>query len=154
MSVYQLFEEQKIPSTMDEVWRFISAPKNLQEITPDHMGFRITTRNLPEEMYPGMMVAYKVTPFLGIKMTWVTEITQVQKGRYFVDEQRIGPYTLWHHEHFIEADRDGVLIRDIVTYKLPLGFLGVFAHWLFVKKQLRGIFSYRKRALEKRFGTT
>lgn len=138
---------------MEDIWEFISNPRNLQEITPDHMGFKITTANLPERIYPGMMVGYKVSPLLGIRMTWVTEITQVQDGKYFVDEQRIGPYALWHHEHFIEPAQDGVLMKDLVTYRLPLGFLGTLAHRLFVKKQLNGIFGYRKTALEKRFGT-
>jgi ligand-binding SRPBCC domain-containing protein len=152
MAVYRIRDEQYIPARLDEVWDFISSPKNLQEITPDRLGFSIQTPDLPEEMYPGMMIAYKVSPVLGIKLNWLTEITHVEKGSYFVDEQRVGPYALWHHEHHIEEDKSGVKMTDIVTYRLPLGPLGVLAHKLFVKKQLKEIFAYRTLALEKKFG--
>ena len=152
MGIYRIDEQQLIPASIEEVWDFISNPENLSTITPDSMGFKITTPDLPEKMYPGMMVSYRVKPLLGIPLTWLTEITHIQEMRYFVDEQRKGPYALWHHEHFIESTRNGVQMRDIVTYKLPLGFLGGIAHRLFVRKQLRRIFDYRTEALEKRFG--
>ena len=151
MSVYRLSEKQHIPYSLDDVWGFISNPGNLSRITPDSMGFSIKTPELPEKMYPGMMISYRVKPLLGIPVTWVTEITHVKEKHYFVDEQRIGPYTLWHHEHFLEPSGDGVLMRDIVTYKLPLGFLGKLAHGLFVRKKLRHIFDYRGQALEEYF---
>ena len=107
------------------------------------MNFNITSKELPKKMYPGMLISYTVTPVLGIQMSWLTEITQVTDKRYFVDEQRYGPYAMWHHQHFIEPHKDGVLMKDIVTYKLPLGILGRLAHWLFVKRQLSSIFNYR-----------
>ena len=154
MSVYRLFEKQHIPYSLEDVWEFVSNPGNLSKITPDSMGFTIKTPDLPETMYPGMMISYRVKPLLGIPVTWVTEITHVQEKRYFVDEQRIGPYKLWHHEHFLEPSGEGVLMTDIVTYKLPLGFLGRLAHVLFVRGKLRGIFDYRHRALEEHFGKT
>ncbi len=116
------------------------------------MGFEITTPGLPEKIYPGLMISYKVRPVLGIKMNWLTEITQVQEPYYFVDEQRAGPYALWHHEHRLKAIEKGVLMTDLVTYRLPAGPLGTLAHSLFVQKQLKGIFQYRELALEKRFG--
>ncbi len=152
MGVYRIYEKQTLPASLEEVWDFISSPRNLQEITPDSMGFKIVTPNLPDKMYPGMMVSYKVSPLLGIRMTWVTEITQVDEMNYFVDEQRVGPYALWHHEHFIKQLTDGIEMIDIVTYQLPLGFLGSLAHSLFVKQKLRSIFNYRTEILEKRFG--
>lgn len=152
MAFYRFYREQKLHASTEELWEFISSPKNLKEITPPHMGFDITTPNLPEKMYPGMVISYKVRPLLGIKTDWVTEITHVQEGRYFVDEQRIGPYTLWHHEHFLEPTEDGVLMKDIITYQPPFGVLGALANSLFIKKQLNAIFDYRRRVLEKRYG--
>jgi ligand-binding SRPBCC domain-containing protein len=116
------------------------------------MGFEITTPDLPGVMYPGMIISYKVAPVLGIRMTWVTEITHIEEGRFFVDEQRLGPYAMWHHEHHLEPSEDGIIMTDIVTYKLPFGFLGKWMHRIFVKRQLIAIFEYRKEALMKRFG--
>jgi len=115
------------------------------------MNFKITSKDLPEKMYPGMLISYKVTPVLGIPMSWLTEITQVKEGSFFIDEQRDGPYSIWHHQHFIEPHKDGVLMKDIVTYKLPLGILGRLAHFLFIKKQLKNIFNYRFIQMEKIF---
>lgn len=138
---------------MDTVWDFISSPKNLKEITPESMGFDITTADLPEKMYPGMIIGYKVRPVFGIKTTWVTEITHVSEKRYFVDEQRVGPYSMWHHEHFIEPVEDGVLMTDIVSYKPPFGWLGNIANKLLIEKKLEEIFDYRTAAIHRRFGT-
>ena len=152
MGFYQFKREQKVNSTLEEIWDFISSPRNLKEITPDYMGFDITTENLPEKMYPGMMISYTVTPLLGIKSTWVTEITQVKDKAYFVDEQRLGPYTIWHHEHFIEPIEGGVLMKDIVSYKPPFGFLGSIANTLVIKKKLNEIFNYRTKSLDERYG--
>ena len=152
MAFYQLKSTQKIPASMEEVWDFISSPKNLKEITPDYMGFDIVSDDLPEKMYPGMIIGYKVSPLLGIKTTWVTEITHVKDMNYFVDEQRIGPYSIWHHQHFIEPIEGGVLMRDIVTYQPPFGFLGALMNSLLIKKKLAEIFDYRTRAVEKKYG--
>jgi ligand-binding SRPBCC domain-containing protein len=152
MAVYQLKTTQTIPASMEEVWDFISSPANLKEITPEYMGFDIMTKGLPATMYPGMIIAYRVRPLLGIKMTWVTEITHVKEKEYFVDEQRIGPYALWHHEHFIEPVEGGVLMKDIVTYSPPLGFLGIIAKRLFIGKKLKEIFDFRYQAVEQKFG--
>ena len=153
MGFYQLRTIQKIPSNISEVWDFISSPANLKEITPDHMGFDIITPELPEKMYPGMIIAYKVSPVLGIKMTWVTEITQVREKEYFVDEQRVGPYSIWHHEHQIKSIKGGVLMTDIVSYKPPFGILGTIANGLFIQKQLKTIFDFREKAVIDIFGT-
>ncbi|UCS95742.1 SRPBCC family protein [Echinicola marina] len=153
MAHYQLFTEQKIPASLEEVWDFISSPANLKVITPDHMGFDITSNKLPEKMYPGMIISYKVSPLLGIKMTWVTEITHVEENVFFVDEQRIGPYAMWHHQHRLTPlENGGVLMSDIVTYEPPMGPLGVIANAVFIKKQLQQIFDYRFKAMEQKFG--
>lgn len=152
MGYYQLHKTQKIPATIDQVWDFISSPANLKKITPEYMGFNITSKLMSEKMYPGMIISYKVSPVLGIKMTWVTEITQVKEKEYFVDEQRVGPYSMWHHEHKIEPIEGGVLMTDIVSYKPPFGFLGSIANSILIKKQLKEIFDYRVKAVEKMFG--
>jgi ligand-binding SRPBCC domain-containing protein len=152
MAFYQFKKQQKIKCSIDEIWEFISSPGNLKEITPDYMGFDIMTKDLPEKMYPGMIIAYKVSPLFGIKTTWVTEITQVVEKKYFVDEQRVGPYSIWHHQHIIEPIENGILMTDIVSYAPPLGFLGVIANSLIIKNKLNEIFDYRTAAVEKRFG--
>jgi len=152
MPVYTKHETLKIPATIDKVWDFISSPKNLKRITPDYMGFDITTKNLPEKVYAGMIISYTVSPLLGIKMRWVTEITHVSELKYFVDEQRIGPYKMWHHQHIIEAVEGGVLMTDIIDYQPPMGFIGAIANQLVIKKQLNEIFAFRTRKLEEYFG--
>jgi ligand-binding SRPBCC domain-containing protein len=152
MAIYTLESTQKIPASMEEVWDFMSSPKNLKEITPSYMGFEITSKTRGDKMYPGMIISYKVSPVLGIKMTWVTEITHVDTLKYFVDEQRVGPYRIWHHEHHIRPIDGGVLMEDIITYEPPFGFLGAIANTLFIKNQLKEIFDYRFDAVVKKFG--
>jgi len=152
MGFYQLIKEQKLPVTLNEVWDYISRPANLKEITPEYMGFIVTSNTGEEKMYPGMIITYKVSPLFGIKMSWMTEITHVKEYEYFVDEQRIGPYSMWHHQHKIEAIEGGVLMKDIVTYQPPFGIIGGLANSLIIRKQLKQIFDYRTIALEKRFG--
>lgn len=153
MAFYQLKKSQILPADINEVWNFIASPANLELITPKDMGFVITSNNGPEKMYPGMIISYKVSPLLGIKVDWVTEITHVIEYEYFVDEQRIGPYSMWHHEHKIEPAEGGVVMTDIVTYKPPFGFIGAIVNSLVIRKRLEEIFYYRTIALEKRFGS-
>ena len=152
MAFYQLIKTQKLPVSLHEIWDFMSSPANLKEITPDYMGFNVTSKTGSEKMYPGLMISYKVSPVFGIKLNWVTEITHVKELEYFVDEQRSGPYSIWHHEHKMEAIEGGVLMTDIVSYQPPFGFLGAIANSVLIKKQLETIFDYRTVALEKRFG--
>jgi ligand-binding SRPBCC domain-containing protein len=152
MKVYRLSKTQKLPITMEEAWAFFSTPKNLQEITPDDLKFKILTNLDGEKMYPGQVINYIVTPIAGIPMRWTTEITHVSEGKYFVDEQRFGPYAFWHHKHFFEAIPGGVLATDVVDYALPFGLLGRIAHSLFVRNKLRAIFDFRYSILEERFG--
>ncbi len=150
MPFYQLKKQQWLPAHLDEVWDFISSPRNLKKITPDYMGFDITSEDLGH-MYEGMIITYKVSPILSLKMDWVTEITHVEEERFFVDEQRVGPYKLWHHQHHIWEQDGGVLMTDIVTYAPPMGFLGAIANKLFISRQLKGIFDYREHAMEEIF---
>lgn len=149
--VYRLKTVQKLPITVEKAWDFLSDPGNLKNITPDYMGFKIL-EGADEKMYAGQIIKYTVTPVLGLPLGWVTEITHVKDNEYFVDEQRFGPYSLWHHKHFIKAIPGGVEMIDIVDYKLPLGILGRIAHTLFVKRQLNQIFNYRYNKLIELFG--
>ena len=150
--MYQYTSRQKLTTTMEEAWTFLSDPKNLKRITPDYMGFDIIS-GAERKMFPGQIIQYRLTPILGIPFRWVTEITHVQKGDFFVDEQRFGPYTFWHHKHFIKKTADGVVMEDIVDYKLPLGPLGWLAHALFVRKKVKQIFDYREKALNEIFNS-
>lgn len=152
MAFYQFKREQLVPASIDEVWDFISSPANLQKITPPSMGFEITSGDLPEKMYEGMIISYRVRPLLRIPTTWVTEITQIQDRKFFIDEQRVGPYSMWHHEHHLEPKTEGVFMRDIISYQPPLGIFGAMANQLFIRAQLRRIFEYRNQALENIFG--
>ncbi len=136
---------------MDVAWDFFSSPKNLQKITPDHLGFKIISNHHGDKMYAGQIIEYKVKPLLGIPLYWMTEITHVEERKYFIDEQRFGPYSLWHHQHHFIEKNGGVEMTDIVHYKLPLGFLGDIAHGLFVKKQLKKIFDHRYQVVETLF---
>lgn len=152
MGFYQLHREQKINASIAEVWDFISSPGNLKKITPAYMGFDITTENLPEKMYEGMIISYLVSPLLGIKTKWVTEITHIKENHFFVDEQRVGPYTLWHHQHIIKPIKNGTLMNDIVSYQPPFGILGSIANSFTIKNKLKEIFDYRTLAIDKHFG--
>jgi ligand-binding SRPBCC domain-containing protein len=152
MPVYQFYREQVIPASRTEVWDFISSPENLKKITPPEMGFDITTPHLSEKMYPGMIISYKVKPLPGIKTNWLTEITQVREMDYFVDEQRVGPYKIWHHQHILEDHEKGILMKDLVTYLPPLGFLGAIANSLMIRGKLEEIFAFREKAVIDIFG--
>ena len=149
--VYRLSSKQKLPITVDEAWEFLSNPKNLKTITPDYMSFDILSGD-DKPMFSGQIIQYIVTPILGIKTNWVTEITNVVDKKYFVDEQRFGPYALWHHKHFIKEIDGGVEMEDIIDYKIPLGYLGRLAHPFLVKPKLVEIFNYRQKKLIELFG--
>ena len=151
MATFQFKRSQLVNAPVKEVWDFMSSPSNLKEITPDHMGFDITSSDIPKKMYPGLIITYKVKPVLGIKMNWVTEIKNVVDQQFFVDEQRVGPYTMWHHQHHIEAHGNNTMMHDIITYIPPIGFLGRIANTLFIRKNLVDIFEYRKEALTRKF---
>ena len=149
--MYKIEREQFLPISLQEAWDFFSSPKNLAKITPKSLGF-VVHGEVPEKMYPGLFIQYTVSPLLGIPMRWVTEITHVDEGRYFVDEQRVGPYAIWHHEHFFTEAPGGVLMRDVVHYQVPLGILGRLVHPFIVRPKLEEIFAFRWQTNERLCG--
>lgn len=151
MMIYTLHTKQNLPISLEEAWDFLSSPKNLKTITPDYMGFNILS-GADKPMFPGQIIQYIVTPVLGIPTKWVTEITHVQNKEYFVDEQRFGPYALWHHKHFLKEIPGGIEMEDIVDYKLPMGILGQLVHPILVHPKLKEIFDYRQKKLIELFG--
>ena len=151
MKIYRLHTTQNLPISINEAWNFLSDPVNLKTITPDYMGFEILS-GAEKKMFPGQIIQYIVTPILGIPTKWVTEITHVKKGEYFVDEQRFGPYSLWHHKHFLKPIKNGVEMEDIIDYKIPFGLFGQMIHPILVKPKLNEIFKYRKIKLVELFG--
>ncbi|MBI2283946.1 MAG: SRPBCC family protein [Bacteroidetes bacterium] len=150
--VYSLTTVQKIPISLEEAWQFFSRPDNLKDITPPNLGFQVTSRHHGPVMYPGQVIEYIVRPILGIPLYWMTEITHVSDKRYFVDEQRFGPYSLWHHQHHFTEIEGGVEMTDIVHYKIPFWILGDLAQVIMVRSQLKKIFDFRYAAVEERFG--
>lgn len=151
MAFYQFSVEQHVAADLEQVWGFISSPSNLKKITPKEMGFNITSKDDNIKMYPGMIITYKVSPFLGIRMNWMTEITQVKEMDYFIDEQRVGPYKMWHHQHKLIPDNKGVKMVDLITYIPPFGFIGAIANTLIIENKLKEIFDYRTIAVNQEF---
>ncbi len=152
MKLYRLDAQQRLRISLPEAWAFFSDPGNLPQITPPWLGFQLTS-DPPPRMYAGMILTYQVKPVLGIPVSWVTEITHMEEPYLFVDEQRFGPYRFWHHQHRFREVEDGVEIQDLVHYALPLGTMGRAVRRWMVGPQLEAIFSFRRRALEVRFGT-
>ncbi|TCZ68401.1 SRPBCC family protein [Flaviaesturariibacter aridisoli] len=152
MSVYVLKQVQRMPIGLEQAWDFFSHPKNLALITPEKLNLKFTNELYREEAYPGQIITYKVRPLFGIPLFWMTEITQVQRPHFFVDEQRQGPYALWHHEHHFKEIPGGVEMTDIVHYRLPFGFLGRLGS-SFIKKQLDDLFAYRREKITQLLGT-
>ena len=149
--MYKVDQIQRLPIPLEAAWAFYSNPKNLATVTPDDLGFQIKS-DLPDEMYPGMLIEYTVKPLLGIPLTWVTEITNVKDHVYFTDHQLKGPYATWHHQHFFRAIPGGTEVRDLVHYQLPLEPFSRLVHPLLVKPKLDEIFAYREKAMLERYG--
>ena len=153
MKTYLLKTEQAVPISLSEAWDFFSSPLNLEKITPKEMNLIVTSDyNGAAKVYPGMIITYKVSPIFGIKMNWMTEITHVKEGEYFVDEQRFGPYALWHHQHHFKEIKGGVLMTDILNYAIPYGIIGRATNSILVEKQVKKIFNYREKAIVELFG--
>ena len=152
MKMHRLESKQWLPITLQEAWDFFSVPANLDRITPEDMSFEILT-GADEPTFTGQIISYRIRPFLGIPMNWVTEITQAVPRSYFIDEQRFGPYRFWHHLHRFTESEGGVLMEDVLHYGLPGGFVGE----LFgapIHKKVQGIFSHREAILDEIFPTT
>ena len=150
MKIYQLKAIQNLPINIKDAWDFFSNPNNLNVITPRWLNFKIKSK-LPDKMYPGMIISYKVHPVLKIPNTWVTEITHVKEPFYFVDEQRFGPYKFWHHQHHFNETKNGVEILDVVNYALPFDPFSRPINSLLVEKKVEEIFKYREKKLEEIF---
>jgi ligand-binding SRPBCC domain-containing protein len=139
--------KQFLPITIAEAWTFFSDAENLSRITPPEMGFRITSPKHIGPVYPGMIISYSVRPILSIPLPWITEITRVKQPEYFIDDQRVGPYKLWHHQHVFKQVDGGVEMTDIIHYQAPFGFIGRLAESLFINRKVKHIFDYRSRVL-------
>jgi ligand-binding SRPBCC domain-containing protein len=151
MKIYNLKRAQFLPISLTEAWDFFSTPKNLSKITPERMGFEILYISGGEKAYAGQIIRYNVSVLPGVKLHWVTEITQVKEPLHFIDEQRFGPYALWHHQHHFKELEGGVEMTDEVNYAIGYGFIGRLAHWLFVGKEVNRIFDHRYQVLERYF---
>jgi ligand-binding SRPBCC domain-containing protein len=152
MRIYHLYRKQFLPITLTEAWSFFSSPKNLAVITPPYMRFKILYISRPDDdVYAGQLIRYTVGVMPGVNVHWVTEITHVNKPQSFIDEQRFGPYALWHHQHHFKEVAGGIEMTDEVNYAIPFGILGRLANWLFVGKKVTTIFDYRYTTLEKLF---
>jgi ligand-binding SRPBCC domain-containing protein len=153
MKTYLLIREQSIPIPLEDAWDFFSSPLNLAKIVPKEMSFKVTSPFKPDtKMYEGMIITYKISPLLGIKMNWMTEITIVKVHQYFVDEQRFGPYAMWHHEHHFKKIKGGVQMTDVLNYAIPYGPIGTIANKVLVRRQIEKIFAYREKAVTDLFG--
>lgn len=151
MKVHQLTQEQWLPISLEEAWAFFSSPRNLEEMTPPGMGFKITS--LPsEELYEGEIIQYKVRAFPGIWLTWVSEIKALKEGESFVDDQRSGPFKFWFHRHSFVQQNGGVLVKDEINYSLGFGIFGEIVRHFVVKNQLAEMFKHRRVVLEEKFG--
>ncbi|MBU1100787.1 MAG: SRPBCC family protein [Bacteroidetes bacterium] len=146
----ELTFRQFLPIEKEECWEFFSNPENLNKITPTDMAFEILSDKL-DKMYPGQIIAYKVKLLPLVKVKWVTEITHVIEGKYFVDEQRFGPYKFWHHEHFFNEVEGGIEVVDKVSYIVPQGLLGLLINVLFIKNKINSIFRFRSKILTEMF---
>ena len=151
MKIYRLSTEQQLPVTLKEAWKFFTDARNLERITPPDMSFKVLSDVGDGRVYPGMIINYIVKPMLNIPIRWTTEISYVEEEKYFVDEQRFGPYAFWHHKHFFEENENGVLMKDIVDYALPLGFLGRMMQPIMVEPRLQQIFDYRFEKMKEIF---
>lgn len=150
--IYSIKTVQKIPISLDQAWEFFSCHDNLKEITPANLGFTVISKQQGRVIYPGQIIEYTIRPFLGIPLYWMTEITHVEDKKYFVDEQRSGPYSLWHHQHHFNEIEGGVEMTDLVHYKIPFWILGDMAQVIMVKAQLKRVFDFRFTVVEERFG--
>ncbi|NML69958.1 SRPBCC family protein [Chryseobacterium sp. RP-3-3] len=149
--IHKMYREQQLNCDIATAWEFFSSANNLSDITPKDMNFIVLTEMADDEIFEGMIIDYYISPLLGIKMKWKTEIKQVDFQKSFTDSQKKGPYKLWNHHHEFIVNEKGVFMKDSVDYELPLGFLGEIAHQIFVRKKLEHVFNYRYKVLEERF---
>lgn len=147
MSICSLAREQILPISIDEYLDFFSDSNNLELIAPPSSGFEITSE-VESEIYEGMIITYNVNPFPGISTTCVTEITHVEKHKYFLDEQRIRPFKLCHHQHFFIKDGNGIIVEDIANYAFPFAPLENLLKSIYIRRNLDNIFDYINKVLK------
>lgn len=150
MKIYTLEQKQTLPISLEVAWEFFANPQNLTKLTPDWMQLTIKG-DVPQKMYEGLIMTQEVKPLFGIPLTWVTEITHIKEEAYFIDEQRIGPYKFWHHEHRLKETEAGVELIDTLHYAMPFGIIGRMIHELSVKQKVAEVFRYRYEVLEEMF---
>lgn len=150
--IHYLHREQIIPASIETVWAYFCDPKNLNPITPPDMNFEIIAGG-DEEMYAGQIIEYRVEFVHGIRSPWLTEIAHVRAYEYFVDEQRMGPYRFWYHQHRFELIANGVKMTDHVTYAAPFGLLGDLVHAIYIRNRLKTIFDFRHQKISEIFGS-
>jgi ligand-binding SRPBCC domain-containing protein len=148
MKVYTLKQKQFIKSDLDTVWDYFSTPENLNNITPANMKFITLHMTGGSKMYAGQLISYKVSPFPFVRLRWTTEIRQVVEKKLFIDQQKVGPFALWYHQHFFEAKDGGVEMTDEVVYAIPFGWLGRVANSLFIANKVKWIFEFRRKAVD------
>lgn len=151
MKIYTIQQKQFLPISIQEAWEFFSSPENLAKITPAKMNFRIVHNSGSGKIYAGQIIRYKVQVLPFYSVNWMTEITHVHAPFYFVDDQRFGPYALWHHQHHFKEVNGGVEMFDEIAYAVPYGWIGQLANWIFVGREVNAIFSHRFTILEKYF---
>jgi len=151
--MHQLRKTQNILISVKEAWAFFSQPENLAKITPSNMNFNILSRSDAGEMYPGMIITYKVSPLFNLSINWATEISQIKEHKYFIDNQIQGPYKIWHHEHHFKETENGTEMRDVLFYEVKFGFFGQLLHKLFIRKRIEEIFNYREDKIKELFGS-
>lgn len=151
MKIYRLRQKQFLPITLQEAWDFFSDPHNLEAITPGRLRFRILSVSRQGRLYPGQLIRYRIRILPLVWVNWLTEITAVKEGEYFIDDQRSGPYALWQHQHHFREVPGGVEMTDEVHYALPFGLPGRWIHAIFVGHEVAAIFAHRRRILEEKF---
>jgi ligand-binding SRPBCC domain-containing protein len=150
--IQRLLREQLIPASLETVWAYFCDPKNLNKITPPDMNFEIVAGG-EEEMYAGQLIEYRVEFVRGIRSRWLTEIAHVKPYVYFVDEQRVGPYRFWYHQHKFDRDPAGVKMTDLVSYVAPFGILGDAVNSIWIRRRLETIFDFRREKISELFGS-
>ena len=151
MSMHKYSTQQFLPISIGEAWDFFSSPKNLALITPPELDFKILSKTEKAGIFEGQQIDYTVKPLFGIPLKWKTEIGKTSLHSFFKDKQLKGPYKVWEHTHIFSVQDNGVLMKDEIIYKLPLGFVGKWMNKLFVRKKIEDIFEYRRKTLNKLF---
>ena len=151
MKIYQLYRQQHLNLTTREAWNFFSSPYNLNDITPEFFHVTITSR-VPENIYAGLMISYRMKAVFGIPMNWLSEVIHCDEPKRFVYEQRIGPFKFWSHEVCLTEEQNGLVLEDIMFYAMPMGWLGQFINSVLIASKLEHIFDNRRNYLHRTWG--